>query len=467
MNDHAQASAQRPSSLPWWIRHAARIAFTVALFAGTACTSKPRSAPEAHAIRPRSVAVLEFQDASGDPSLDWMGRGLGELLGSALSRSEELDVYDTQRLADLAGRKDSTTADAGDLERLRGLGISRAVVGSVVRSGARLRIQGRVVEVETGRVLHSEWVEGAVDDDLFRLAGGLINGLQTALEIDLIGAQTGDQWLRQITTHSVDAYRDYLDGRTAFLASRWAEASHAYEQALAIDSTFIAARFDLTGCYWNLEQGPNLAASLRAAGRLRAHASRREALQLDLIESVVEGDAERLVRVAGELHSLYPENRFFTYLLGRGYYSAKRYPECIDTLEPLVRARYEWAWTYILAAGARDEVGRSDDARRVFELGMDVTHANPEVAFAFARFLEKRGQLARAQELLLQAERSPDLEQTPEFEAAIRVEMAKFYENAGKADSARAEYVRARALASRGSEESRAAAAGLRRLSER
>jgi TolB-like protein len=426
----------------------------------------PGHAPAPSPVRgARSVAVLDFENLSGDPSLDWMGRGLGELLGSALLRSEDLDVYDAQRLAAMPDLRGGA-AGAG-LESLKRHGIGRVVTGSILRSGTRLRIQARVIEAETGRVLHSDWAEGEVGDDLFHLAGGLIHGLETALEIDLLGLETGDEWLRRITTHSVDAYRLYLRGHAAFIGSRWAEAARDDEDALAIDSTFVAARFELTGCYWNLDDDARLAQSLAAARRLRPRASRREALQLELIEAVIGSDSGRLIRVADELRTRYPENRFFTYLLGRGYWESGRYADCVRTLEPLAASRYEWAWTYLLAGRSLANLGRDDEARHMFELGLDVTHGNPELAYAYARHLEERGQLDRARALLVEAERSPALAETPTFEALIRLDMAKFYENDGLEDSARAEYRRALARAPHGSEAARAATTGLARLAER
>ena len=253
----------------------------------SAAADTPLQAPAAAPPPAPSVAVLDFENIGGDPSLDWMQRGLAELLGAALSSSEELDVYDAQRLASLTASGDAP-GHSGAMDSLRRAGIGRAVVGSVLGAGGRLRIQGRVLDVESGRILLSHSVDGGAADDLFELAGKLISGLQTSLEVDLIGLRTGDRWLRDITTSSVEAYRLFLDGRKAFIGSRWAEAAAEYERALALDGEFVAARIDLAGCYWNTGQEALLRSSLEEAGRLRGRASRREALQLDLIEAVPE-----------------------------------------------------------------------------------------------------------------------------------------------------------------------------------
>lgn len=375
-------------------------------------------------LQASSVAVLDFENLGGDPSLDWMQRGLAELLGTALFSSEELDVYDAQRLTSLTTPGD-TSGPSDAMASLRRAGIGRAVVGSVLGAGGRLRIQGRVLDVESGRVLLSHSVDGGAGDDLFELAGRLISGLQTSLEVDLIGLRTGDQWLRDITTSSVEAYRLFLDGRKAFIGSRWAEAAAEYERALALDGEFVAARIDLAGCYWNTGQEELLSASLAEAGRLRGRASRREALQLDLIEAVIHEDSSRLVRVATDLSGLYPENRFFVYLRGRGHFTSREFARCLEVLEPLAAERYEWAWTYLLMARSHEELGQHDRAIRAYELGMDVTGSDPELGHSFAMLLAERGDRERARALLEAAAQSPRRMNKPQLETLIQEELRR------------------------------------------
>jgi Tfp pilus assembly protein PilF len=117
-----------------------------------------------------------------------------------------------------------------------------------------------------------------------------------------------------------------------------------------------------------------------------------------------------------------------------------------------------------LTARSHERLGHDNEARRHFELGMEVSHANPELAYEFAKFLQERGDQQQARGLLERAEYSPELPQTPYYESVIRLEMAKFYEQDGRADSARAEYARCLARASRGSDVTKAASEGLRRL---
>jgi len=394
----------------------------------------------------RAIAVLEFENVTGDPTLDWMKRGVSELLGSALVQSPSLDVFDAQRLGDLATKDHQAAAAARGFAFLAQHGIRRAITGSILRSGGDLLIQGRIVDTDGGRPIHSYEVEGAADSGLFHLVGRLIPDLQVALEVNLTGNRAAEGWLREITTTSVDAYRAYLRGHQALLDTRWTEAAAAYEQALALDSTFIAARTELSGAYWNLGDEKNLGLTLAAMRRLRGHADHRGQLRIDLLQSVVTDDPPNLIRAASELAQLYPENQFYTYLLGRGYYTSKQYQRCLDTLKPLVEQRYRWAWTYVLTARSAEQLGDSTAARRAFDLGMEVSGANPELAYVYATFLHRHGDHERVHDVVEQALKSPTLADNPVAEGEVRLEQAKDRARLGDMVGARTAIARAVAL---------------------
>jgi tetratricopeptide (TPR) repeat protein/TolB-like protein len=410
------------------------------------------------------VAVLEFTNLTGDPALDWMKRGVAELLSAALVQSEALDVFDAQRLGDLAaaGRPGPPPAPPSYafLARHR---IRRAITGSILRSGGALRIQGQIVDTDGGRLVRSFAVEGPADSGLFHLVGRLLPDLQVALEVNLTGDSEAEGWLREITTTSADAYRLYLRGHEAMLASHWSEAASAFEQALELDSTFIAARTELSGAYWNLGDEAKLALTRAAMRRLRSRADHRGQLRIDLLESVVGGDPPGLIRSASELAQLYPENRLYTYLLGRGYYTAKQYRRCLDTLRPLVEERYRWSWTYVLSAHSAAQLGDSAAAQRLFELGFEVTRADPELTYVYVRFLQARGDRQKSRAAIEAALRSPALAETPAGEGGLRLELAKDLAARGDDVRARQELRRAAELIPR-SDEARPEADSLARL---
>jgi len=403
--------------------------------------------PASGSATKNSVAVLEFENLTGDPSLDWMKRGVAELLGSALVQSPELDVFDAQRLGDLAASgKPEDRAAPPSYGFLARHGIRRAIVGSILKSGGDLRIEGRIVNTDGGSLVHSYAVDGPADSGMFHLVGRLIPDLQVALEVNLTGNREAEGWLREITTTSADAYRLYLRGHEALLAAHWKEAASAFEQALDLDSTFIAARTDLSGAYWNLGDEEKLSLTRAAMQRMRSRADHRGKLRIDLMESVVGGDPPGIIKAASELTQLYPENRFYTYLLGRGYYTSKQYRRCYETLKPLVDQRYSWAYTYVLTARSAAQLGDTTTALQVLQQGYEVSNAEPEYTYAYVKFLHEHGDWEKSRPLIERALQSPTLAESPIAEGELRLELAKSLSLHGDSGRARQELRRASSL---------------------
>ena len=159
-----------------------------------------------------------------------------------------------------------------------------------------------------------------------------------------------------------------------------------------------------------------------------------------------------MIRTASELVQLYPENRFYTYLLGRGYYTAKQYQRCLDTLRPLVEQRYAWSWTYVLCARSAAMLGDSATAQRAFERGFEVAHEDPELAYAYVRFLRARGDQTGVRAVINKALASPTLAESPAGEGELRLELAKDLAIRGDASRARLELRRAVSLIPRADE---------------
>jgi eukaryotic-like serine/threonine-protein kinase len=109
----------------------------------------PATAPAPEAARPpQSIAVLPVVNLSGAEELDWVRRGLPEVMTSRLAESAELKVVDNIRVArtldDL--HLDPAELVAGDLESLGGLfGVGYLVAGQVIGDGENLRLHVRLI----------------------------------------------------------------------------------------------------------------------------------------------------------------------------------------------------------------------------------------------------------------------------------------------------------------------------------
>ena len=111
-----------------------------------------------------SIAVLPFQNMSGDPEQEYFADGMVEEIITALSRIRWLFVI---------ARNSSFTykGQAVDLKQVgRELGVRYVLEGSVRKGGSRVRITAQLIDAETGAHLWADRFDGSLED-VFDLAG--------------------------------------------------------------------------------------------------------------------------------------------------------------------------------------------------------------------------------------------------------------------------------------------------------
>lgn len=151
-----------------------------------------RSAESTLTFAPKkSVAILYFDNYTGSTENDPLGKGISSMMISDLSVVPEIQLVERERMQDLIKESelqhtkyfDSTTA----VRTGRMIGAQYVVVGSFASVKPQMRIDTRVVRVETGEVVKTAQVTG--DQDKFfdleqALADKLIDGLGLALSPD-------------------------------------------------------------------------------------------------------------------------------------------------------------------------------------------------------------------------------------------------------------------------------------------
>jgi TolB-like protein/tetratricopeptide (TPR) repeat protein len=168
-----------------------------------------------------SIAVLPFQNMSGDPEQEYFADGMVEDIITELSRFKGLFVI---------ARNSSFTykGNAVDIKQVGSeLGVRYLLEGSVRKSGQRVRITGQLIEAGTGAHLWAEKFEGQLQD-AFELQDKITVSVVGAIAPRLIEAEV--ERAKRKPPESWDAYDYYLRG-LAFYAQRTAEAN---EQALPL-----------------------------------------------------------------------------------------------------------------------------------------------------------------------------------------------------------------------------------------
>ena len=150
-----------------------------------------------------SIAVLPFQNMSGDPEQEYFADGMVEDITTALSRTGWLFVIARNSSFTYKGR-------AVDIKQVgRELGVRYVLEGSIRRAGGRVRITGQLIEATTGGHVWADRFEGAFDD-IFELQDRITNSVVGAIEPSLRRAETVRAWAKP--TDNLDAYDLYLRG---------------------------------------------------------------------------------------------------------------------------------------------------------------------------------------------------------------------------------------------------------------
>ena len=196
---------------------------------------EPSAPPPALALPDKpSIAVLPFQNMSGDPEQEYFADGMVEDITTALSRIPWLFVI---------ARNSSFTykGQAIDVKRVgRELGVGYVLEGSVRKVGERVRITGQLIDAVTGAHLWADRFDGSIEE-VFELqdqvalsvAGVIEPALQAAETVRSAGRPTGD----------LTAYDLYLRAYAMTLSStsKVTEALGLLEQAIERDPRYAPA----------------------------------------------------------------------------------------------------------------------------------------------------------------------------------------------------------------------------------
>jgi TolB-like protein/class 3 adenylate cyclase len=182
------------------------------------------SAPEPPPLPDKpSIAVLPFQNMSGDPEQEYFADGIAEDVLTTLSKIQELMVIARNSSFVFKGQ-------ARDIREIgRTLGVRYVLEGSVRKVGNRVRLVAQLIDSH----LWADRFEGHLDD-VFELQDRITQDIVSALEVSLTFGEDVRLWRKR--SGSPVVYDHFLRGRTLYV--NFAKHTHAqargeFERALA------------------------------------------------------------------------------------------------------------------------------------------------------------------------------------------------------------------------------------------
>ena len=215
-----------------------------------------------------SVAVLRFQNISGDPNQEYFADGMAEEILTALSHCKSLFVI---------ARNSSFTykSKAHEARRVgRELGVRYLLEGSVRRSGDQLRFTAQLVDATSGANIWANRFDGAITD-VFKLQDDIAASVAATIEPNIQLAEIARMKRKPAT--SLDAYDLLLRAQQLeyeFTRESFDAALRCLEQALVIDPNYAQAMALAAYCYaersqqdWLTDRPRETAEGIRLAAR--------------------------------------------------------------------------------------------------------------------------------------------------------------------------------------------------------
>ena len=156
-----------------------------------------------------SVAVLPFNNVSGDPSQEYFGESLSESLISSLSKASGLTVIASQSSFSYKDRAASVQEIATELD------VTYVLQGSVHQLGNRIRVNAQLVEGGSAKHVWAERYDRTVDD-LFELQDDLVFNILTACQVALVEGEHARMMVAGESKVNLEAVELYWQAMTAF-----------------------------------------------------------------------------------------------------------------------------------------------------------------------------------------------------------------------------------------------------------
>jgi adenylate cyclase len=347
-----------------------------------------------------SIAVLPFDNLSGDPNQEYLSDGISENIISSLSKTPKMFVI----------ARNSTFTYKGKPVKVqqvsRELGVRYVLEGSVQKSGDQLRVTAQLVDATTGNHLWSERYDRELKH-IFALQDDITKKIITSLQVKLTDGEQARTFAKG--TDNLDAYLKCL--QAYWYIHRINPESNALakqlaEEAIALDPQYAVAykelgRAHMLDALLGISKSPKASIG-QAIGLLKkaialddtyaeAHAllgylfsltkrwdmgvaEAEKAVALDPNSADAHMRLGKILSFAGRWEESIPEYKkalrlnpippnLYLYSLGISYAMTGQYDEAIAWCEKAVRQAPDSLWARIAMTLVYSYSGRDDDAR--------------------------------------------------------------------------------------------------------
>jgi adenylate cyclase len=388
--------------------HVANLVKTVQQLLGSASGDALGLAEPVPAERP-SIAVLPFNNMSGDPEQEYFSDGITEDIITDLSKVSGLFVVARNTAFTYKGK----TVNVKDVSQE--LGVTFILEGSVRKAGSRVRVNGQLINGKDGGHVWADRYDRDLTD-IFAIQDEITHAIVEQLKVKLLPQEKKS--IAQAPTDNIEAYTYYLRGRQ-FLhrhsKSYYQLARRMFAKAVELDPAYARAYAGIADCdsflvlhyHVDISIDDILKASAMAldldAGVAEAHASRGLALSLAQRYDEAMVEFERAIAIDPNLFEAH-------YFYARSCFSQNELDRAAALFERAAELRPDDYQSLLHLIMVYRSLGRERDIENVARRGIELAEReitlhpeNPRPAYLGAGGLLAIGERERAREWVSRA----------------------------------------------------------------
>ena len=365
-----------------------------------------------------SIAVLPFDNLSGDKTQEYLADGLSENIIQALSKVSEMFVIARNSTFTYKGKPVKVQRVAEELGvryvlegSVQKSGDRYVLEGSVQKSGDRIRVTAQLIDAISGHHLWSERYDRKLTD-LFAVQDEITQNIVGALEIKLTEREVTRA--RRGATSNVKAWEITRRGIRVFRRITKEDnvrARRMAQKAIALDPRYVTAwnLLAYTHYYdarlrWSDDPAKSLARTEALAKKIVALDPRHpDNYHLLLQIHMLKGENDKAIAVGEEGVNLYPNHSINIALLAQALVFSGRAEEALALMHRAMRLSPHYPWYFLNFVGyAHHEIGRYGKAIEALRKSLA---RNPNAITTWVRIAAVYSEAGRADEARAAARR--------------------------------------------------------------
>jgi len=344
-----------------------------------------------------SIAIISFENLTGDEAHDPLQRAIPNLLITNLENTGFFHVATWERLQDLlkqVGKEDQETIDKDlGFELCRREGIESIVLGSVMKVGDVFATDVKVFDVESKKLIKSansqgEGLDSIINSQIDKLSREIALGVGITRE-EIASAELD---ISEFSTTSMDAYNYFIKGREDYYNQYTKEALIRLEKAVELDSDFAVAYLYLGQTYSLISEEKKARENYDKAKALSETVKITEKEKL-MIDTFFAGSTEKRLDILNTIVAKYPRDKWAHLELSKYYRIIEMYSEVKKHAEIVLALDPSWGDAYEELAFAYANTGDNEKALEYLQKYSAAIPGDPSANLTTGHFYVKMGRI--------------------------------------------------------------------------